>query len=83
MTDRERWYAIFRNLKRVKVGDLKYQIVRRDNGQAVGDVVKTGSHLDDYPWDWSYRRAGGAGGSADTLTSAVQEIASCEMEAQS
>jgi hypothetical protein len=39
-------------LTRKKIGDQNYNIVDQD-GNVVGNAVKTGTHLDNYPWDWS------------------------------
>lgn len=48
-----------------------------ESGETVGRVTKTGTHLDDYPWDWyitvpsSVRWSTGA---SDTLRSAKEQI---------
>lgn len=38
-------------LKRVKVKAGHYDLVTPE-GEVVATVAKTGTHLDDYPWDW-------------------------------
>lgn len=42
-------------LKRKKIGDQKYEMTDTATGEVIAIVVKTGSHLDDYPWDWYLR----------------------------
>jgi hypothetical protein len=37
---------------RKKTGDQQYDLLTAD-GIVVGSAVKTGSHLDHYPWDWA------------------------------
>jgi hypothetical protein len=39
-------------LTRRKIGDQMYEIVD-PSGRVVGTAAKTGTHLDNYPWDWS------------------------------
>lgn len=53
-------------------------VARDDDGNVVGYVSKTGTHLDNYPWDWSLvgdRLHGQANtGVADTLRSAKAQV---------
>lgn len=39
-------------LKRKRVGDQKYHLLDAETGRPLAVAVKTGTHLDDYPWDW-------------------------------
>lgn len=39
-------------LKRVAVKDQTYVLIDRDTNDIVARVTKTGSHLDNYPWDY-------------------------------
>ena len=52
------------------------------DGEKIGDLVKTGTHLDDYPWDWSCEdgkclpdRPIRGGMVTDTKKAAIGEIA--------
>lgn len=47
----------------------KYQIFR--DGVMVGTATKTGTHLDNYPWDWE---AGERSGHTGLLSEAMQDI---------
>lgn len=38
------------NYTRRKVGPSDYEVL--DEGKVVGLAGKSGTHLDDYPWDW-------------------------------
>lgn len=74
-------------LTRKKIGDQQYDLVMPD-GRVVGNAVKTGTHLDDYPWEWiladdlyAVLKEKGFGnirsqGSEDTLTACVDQLAS-------
>lgn len=77
-------------LKRKKIGDQTYSLVDTE-GIVVGGAVKTGTHLDDYPWDWhiddeilktaklkgiSFRRTQGV---CDTLRDCVDIVATLMM----
>lgn len=77
-------------LVRKKVGDQHYSLVNR-KGIVVGGAVKTGTHLDDYPWDWhiddellkaarlkgfTFRRTQGV---CDTLKACVDQLATLVM----
>lgn len=61
--------------KKVEAGE--YAAVN-DAGETVGHVTKTGTHLDDYPWDWhlTVERLHGRSstGVADTLRNAKAQI---------
>lgn len=71
-------------LKRKKVGDQKYDLIDTSVGDVVAHAVKTGSHLDDYPWDWRLADGlhfGGVqglkeGGVMDTLKGVVDYVES-------
>jgi hypothetical protein len=38
--------------QRVAIGDRQYEYHAMLGEKVLAVVVKTGSHLDDYPWDW-------------------------------
>jgi hypothetical protein len=64
-------------LRRVKVKAGHYDMVALD--EVVATVVKTGTHLDDYPWDWyladgwtNYQ--GRTTGTTDSLANAVDIV---------
>lgn len=40
------------NLTRKKVGDQSY-VLLDEKGREVATAVRTGTHLDYYPWDWA------------------------------
>lgn len=71
-------------LKRKKVGDRAYELVDTQTGEVIASAANTGSHLDDYPWDWYLADGlhfGGVkgfreGGSAENLKGIVDKIES-------
>ena len=78
------WVLWAMNTRRRKVGQSSYII--SVNSKDVGEVTKTGTHLDFYPWDWMlldgitpYVQKNGhkysTTGVADTLRSAMESIA--------
>lgn len=62
------------DLKVYREGHGSYSVWQ--HGQRVGTVGYTGSHLDDYPWDWVVDAPtnGRATGVADTKRSAIDQI---------
>lgn len=71
-------------LRRKKVGPSSYELVDSVVGDVIAYAAKTGTHLDDYPWDWYLRDGmhfGGVhglkeGGVKDTLKAVVDYIES-------
>ena len=68
----------YKRVRRPSPDGAPAYIIERD-GVPVADVVKTGTHLDDYPWDWmildpfaaNARRSSGV---SDTLRSAIDYV---------
>lgn len=71
-------------IRRKKVGPSSYVLIDSEVGDVVAYAVKTGTHLDDYPWDWRLADGlhfGGVqnlreGGVTDTLKAAVDYVES-------
>jgi hypothetical protein len=65
-------------IKRVKPGS--YDVLDAKTKQKIAEVHKTGTHLDNYPWDWSFeqgvtlRSKDYRTGAADSLRSAKETI---------
>jgi len=72
------WYEEEPRLVTRKMKAGSYAVVVAATNEKVGEIHKTGTHLDDYPWDWHFDLSRGwrnkirTSGVSDTLKSAKE-----------
>jgi hypothetical protein len=74
--------------RKIKAGS--YEVIVRSTKQKIGEVHMTGTHLDDYPWEWGfeqdapgYQNLSVTFGVSDLKAGAVQRMTDLYRQAQS